>query len=344
MQSFLGPRTSAGRSLSKSLVASLVALVFFAGMAFMPKEASAKETLKFGTLAPKQSIWGQVFQVWEKAVKKKSDDKLEIVFDYNGAQGDEGAMAGKIKAGQLDGAAVTAVGLSKFYKPTIAMQMPGVLTSWAKVDKALGSVGGEFSKGLEKEGAVNLGWGFVGMAHVFVKGDGKVVKPGDLKARKPYMWRDDIISPVFYQVVGATPVPLNVPEVLPNLKTGSIDTVVAPALAVEQLQWAGHLNGAGEQVMGPAIGALIMSTKRLDSLPGDLRTIVKDTGAIAAKALTEKIKAEDTAAFERMSKKMTVFKVDEAEFTKTFKEVRKRLAQGTFSADLVKKIEEAGGV
>ncbi|NUP07067.1 MAG: TRAP transporter substrate-binding protein DctP [Polyangiaceae bacterium] len=333
-----------GESRSRTkLVALFAALAIFAGIS-LPREAAAGEKLKFATLAPKQSIWGQVFQVWEKAVKKKSDDKLEIVFDYNGSQGDEGAMAGKVKSGQLDGAAVTAVGLSKFHKPVLAMQMPGVLTSWAKVDKAISSAGPEFSKGLQDGGAYNLGWGFVGMAHVFTKGDGKVIKPGDLKSRKPYMWRDDSISPVLYQVVGATPVPLNVPEVLPNLKTGAIDTIVAPALAVEQLQWAGHLNGTSEQVVGPAVGALIMSNKRLESLPGDLRTIVKDTGAIAAKALTDKIKSEDSAAFDRMSKKLTTFKVDQGEFDKTFKEVRKRLAQGTFPADLVKKIEQAGGL
>lgn len=328
--------------LSKTLVAVLVALPLLWGA--LPGEASAAETVKFASLAPKQSIWGQVFQVWEKAVAKKSDGKLVLQFDYNGAQGDEGSMAGKIKAGQLDGAAVTAVGLSKFYKPVVAMQMPGVLTTWAKVDKGLAGSSAEFNKGLQDAGAYNLGWGFVGMAHLFTKGDGKVSKPSDLKSRKPYMWRDDIISPVFYQVVGATPVPLNVPEVLPNLKSGNIDTINAPALAVEQLQWGGHLNGASEQVLGPAIGAIIMSNKRLESLPGDLRTILKDTGAIAAKALTEKIKSEDSASFDRMMKKMTSFKVDEGEFNRTFKEVRKRLSQGTFTPELVKKLEEAGGV
>ena len=90
--------------------------------------------------------------------------------------------------------------------------------------------------------------------------------------------------------------------------------------------------------------ALEMESELIEALPGDLRTIVKDTGAIAAKALTDKIKAEDTASFDRMMKKMTKYSVDAGEFEKTFKEVRKRLAQGTFSAELVKKIEQAGGL
>lgn len=326
--------------LHKTLVSIVGALALLVGV--LPHEAKADETLKFGTLAPKQSVWGQVFQVWEKAVKTKSDGKLTLQFDYNGIQGDEGAMVGKIKSGQLDGAAVTAVGLSKFYKPVLAMQMPGLLTSWDKVDTTLKAKGGEFNDGLQKAGAKNLGWGFVGMAHLFVKGDASVTKPSDLKARKPYMWRDDIVAPVFYQVIGANPVPLNVPEVLPGLKAGTIDTVVSPALAVEQLQWAGQLSQVSNQITGAAIGAIIVSDKRLGSLPGDLRTIVTDTGAIAAKALTEKIKAADSEAFTRM--KLKKYDVDKDAFNATFKEVRKRLAQGTFAADLVSSLESAAGV
>lgn len=326
----------------KSLVALLGALAFAAMM--LPRDATAAEVVKIGTLAPKQSVWGQVFQVWETAVKKKSDGKAEIQFFYNAQQGDEGAMVGKMKSGQLDGAAITAVGLSKIYKPILALQMPGALTTWEKLEKAQGVLKGDFEKGVKDAGFDLLGWGHVGRARLFLKGNGTVKAPGDLKSRKPYMWRDDIISPVFYQVVGATPVPLNVPEVLPQLKTGGVDTVNAPALAVEQLQWAPQLNQGGEQVFGCAIGALVVQSKRLGSMPGDLRTIILDTGAVAAKALTVKIKDEDAAAWDRMTKKMTKFSVDEAAFNKSFKEVRKRLRQGTFAGDLVTKIEEAGGV
>jgi len=142
-------------------------------------------------------------------------------------------------------------------------------------------------------------------------------------------------------VVGATPVLLNVSEVLPNLKTGAIDVINSPALAVEALQWSGHVTHVSKEITGPGIGALIMNNSKLEDLPGDLRTIMKDTGAIAAKALTEKIKAEDTAAYDRMSKKMTVFELDKS-YTGIFQKVRERLGQGTFKPELVQKIEAAG--
>ena len=306
------------------------------------EDASAAEVIKIGTLAPGASPWGQVFKVWADAVSKKSEGKLELQFFYNGQQGDEGAMVGKMKAGQLDGSAVTAVGLSKIYKPILALQMPGLFTSWAKLDNARDAMKGEFEKGANDAGFSILGWGDVGAAHVISKGFA-VKAPEDIKGKKPYMWRDDAVAPVLFQVIGGiTPVPLNVPEVLPNLNTGAVNILTAPALAAEQLQWSSKLDTIVEDTAGLAIGALVLSSKRIDALPADLRTILVDTGKIAATALTKRIRTEDDAAFARMKTKMTVVKLsadERAKWEAVFKQTRQRLAQGTFSPDLVAKLE-----
>jgi TRAP-type transport system periplasmic protein len=136
-----------------------------------------------------------------------------------------------------------------------------------------------------------------------------------------------------------TPVPLGVPEVLPNLNTGAVNIVVAPALAAEQLQWASKLDHIVDKPSGFAIGALVMSTKSLDGLPADL---IMDTGKVASAALTTRIRNEDAAAFTRMKGKMTVVTLsgdDQAKWNSVFKQVRQRLSQGTFSPELVAKLE-----
>ncbi len=326
------------RRAAMKLVGALALLV---GVG-VSENASAAETIKIGTLAPGASPWGQVFKVWAEAVSKKSDGKLELQFFYNGQQGDEGAMVGKMKAGQLDGAAVTAVGLSKIYKPILALQMPGLFTSWAKLDNARDVMKGEFEQGAKDAGFSILGWGDVGAAHVMSKGFA-VRSPDDLKGQKPYMWRDDAVGPALFQVIGGiTPVPLNVPEVLPNLNTGAVNMLTAPALAAEQLQWSSKLDNMVEDTAGLAIGALVLSSKRIDALPADLKTILVDTGKVAATALTKRIRAEDDAAFARMKGKMTVVTLtpdQRAKWEAVFKQVRQRLAQGTFSPDLVAKLE-----
>jgi TRAP-type C4-dicarboxylate transport system substrate-binding protein len=305
-------------------------------------DAHAVEVIKIGTLAPAASPWGQVFKVWAKAVSEKSSGQLELQFFFNGQQGDEAAMVGKMKSGQLDGAAVSAVGLSRIYKPILALQIPGLFTNWAKLDAARDAMKGDFEKGISDAGFSLFGWGDVGTVRVFSKGF-PIKTPDDIKGKKPAMWRDDSIQPSFYQVLGGvTPVPLNVPEILPQLNTGAINIVFAPSLSAEQLQWTSKLDTISTEAAGMSIGAVVVSSKRLDALPQDLRNIVKDTGKIAASALTKRIRDEDAAAFNRLKGKMTTvtLSVDEkAKWDGLYKQLRQRLSQGTFAPDLISKLE-----
>ena len=62
--------------------------------------------------------------------------------------------------------------------------------------------------------------------------------------------------------------------------------------------------------------------------------------------LTKKIRKEDKKAYRMLSKRMTVVKLsgsEKAEWGRVFKKVRSRLAQGTFPASLVKKLERLSG-
>lgn len=328
----------------RSMIQMTGAMALLAGMG-APGKARAGDVLKLATLAPKASPWGKVLSVWEKAVNEKSGGRLELQIFYNGVQGDEGAMVGKMKSGQLVGAIVTAVGLSKIYKPILALQCPGLFSSWAKLDKARDAMKADFEKGASDAGFRIAGWGDVGSVRILSKGVAVRV-PDDFKSKKPYMWRDDAIQPVFYQTVGGvTPVPLNVPEVLPQLNTGAINIVLAPALAAEQLQWTSKLDTIQSGVQSYAIGALVFSQKLLDALPADLRQILLDTAKVAANALTTRIRNEDEAAFGRMKGKMTVIECtadERAKWDALFKQVRSKLGQGTFAPELITKLEQLG--
>jgi TRAP-type C4-dicarboxylate transport system substrate-binding protein len=305
-------------------------------------EARAAEVIKIGTLAPAASPWGQIFKVWADAVSKKSDGRLELQFFFNGQQGDEGAMVGKMKAGQLDAAAITAVGLGKIHKPILALQIPGLFKTWAKLDAAREATRGEFEKGVKDAGFSVLGWSDLGAVHIMSKGF-EVHVPDDVKGKKPWLWRDDDVQPLFFQLIGGvSPVPLNVPEVLPNLNTGAINVVIAPSLAAEQLQWTSKLDTIIEDTSSLAIGGLVMSSKRLAALPGDLREILTSTATVSVAALKTRIRSEDAAAFMRIKGKMKVVTLnadEKAKWDAFEKQLRQRLAQGTFSADLVARLE-----
>jgi TRAP-type transport system periplasmic protein len=328
------------RFLARLALAIAAALV-----AFSPRGARA-EVVRIGTLAPAASPWGQVYKVWAEAVSRKSGGRLELQFFYNGQQGDEAAMVAKMKSGQLDGAALTSVGLGKIYKPILALQIPGLFRSWAKLDAARDALSPELKKGLADAGFTLAGWGDVGALHGMSKGFA-VRTPDDLRGKRPLTWRDEEIGPTVFQVIGGvTPVPLSAPEVLPALNTGTINVLSAPALAAEQLQWAPRLDHISEEAVVFAIGALVFASKRLDALPEDLRGILQETGKVASGALAARIRGEDAAAFARLRARMTVVTLTEEERNKwagVFREAVKRLAQGVFPADFVAKLVKFAG-
>ncbi|PCC68587.1 TRAP-type C4-dicarboxylate transport system, substrate-binding protein [Nannocystis exedens] len=275
-------------------------------------------------------------------MKEKSGGLLELQCFYGGSKGDEVATVDLMKSGQLDGVAVSSVGLARLHKPALALQMPGLFTTWAKLDAARDALAGELETGLRNAGAGLVGWYDVGMVSVLSRGF-PVRAPANLKGKKPWLWRDDPVVKAFYQRIGGvTPVSRSVLEVLPRLSTSAVDAVLQSPLAVEQLQWASKLDTITDLVVGPGVGAIVLAQKRLDALPGDLRSVVLDTGKIAAAALKNRIRTEDAAALARLKTKMTVVSLTAEErgwWNARFKETRQLLAQGTFSPVLVARLE-----
>lgn len=331
-----------------SLVRKISVTVALAAAVFgVASESLAEDKeLHFGTLAPRKSPWGKVFQAWQDEALDRSGGSLKLKFHYGGQQGDEEAMVGKMRSGQLAGAAITSVGLSKIWKPILALQMPGLFTKWETLDRARDALKDDAKKGFDDAGFTVIGYGDVGIAHVMSKGF-PVKVPDDFKGKAPYMWASDDISPKLYSVIGGvTPVPLQVTEVLPKLTAGAVNIVNAPALAAEQFQWAPNLDHINVKPAGFAIGALVVKKSALDALSEDQKKVLNDTGVAAADLLTKEIRGKDASAYKRLEKKMTKVEPSEedaARWKEVFKKTREELKRGVFSPDLVTKLEGMAG-
>ncbi len=310
-------------------------------------------TLKFGTLAPGDSTWGHVFKIWQKGLNERTGGAVSIQWFWNGQQGDEASMVGRIRSGQLDGAAITASGLASIYKQSAIFQIPNMFSSWAKLDQARDKLRPQFDAEYEKAGFKNLGSGDVGAVHMMSKGGVQIRRPADLNGHRPIYITGDSISPILLTVIGGThPVPLTVHEVTGSLGTsGGGDIVDAPCLVAEQLQWAPALDTINRMVAGYAIGSIVMSNAKLKSLPADAQTAVTETGAIAAKALTSSIRAADDAAFLRLAGdgkgtpgRMADFApnaAEQAEWKAVFDKTKQQLRGGTFDPAIMDQITAA---
>jgi TRAP-type C4-dicarboxylate transport system substrate-binding protein len=316
----------------------------------MSRVASAEEEVKLGTLAPADSAWGKVFKAWAKAVDEESSSALKLTWYFNGTQGDEIAMVGKMRSKQIDGGAFTATGLGQIYPHIIALQMPGLFPTWAKLDAVREKTRGRFDKAFNDQGFVLLGTGDVGIAHIMSRG--KAVRtPDDLKSLHPFYISGDSIGQKFLEIVGVpSPKALGVPAILPALASraeGATDVINAPCIAAEQLQWSPHVEFINTMPSGIGIGALIMNKDRYDALPADVRGILERTGKNAGKALTERIRGIDDQAFGRMKGNKTVVDPNDTEknaWNEAFKKTRNALkAEGKIKGDVFDEVSAAAG-
>ena len=321
-------------------------LIAALGLLATPSRAEAQQKLRIATLAPKNSAWGKVFKVWAQAVDQKSAGKLQLDIYYNAVQGMESSMVGKMKTGQLDGAALTSVGLSTIYKDVLVLQLPGVVDSWATLDKTRTALQPELEASFAQHGFLVVGWGDVGLVRQMSKGFA-IKRPGDMKGKSPAVWRDEPMGPTVYTAIGGVvPVPLSPPEILPALRAGKVNVINAPALAAEQLQWIPYLDHVSSTVTVCAIGGTVFRKKAIDDLPADLRQILFDIQAKMGNSNANRVRRLDEEAYKRMVAKMQVVDMtpaERAEWEKVLRAAVTRLSQGTFNKALVDKVLKITG-
>lgn len=111
----------------------------------------------------------------------------------------------------------------------------------------------------------------------------------------------------------------------------------------EQLQWSPKLDTINKDVSALVTGGLVILSKRINALATDLLGILVDTATIATNAFTKRIPDEDNVSFSRLQGKMQVVTLTADELLQwntTYKEMRRILAQGVFSASLVTRLEQ----
>jgi TRAP-type C4-dicarboxylate transport system substrate-binding protein len=297
-------------------------------------------TLRMATLAPRGSVWMRVFDAWNNSLRQRTANRLSFRFYPGGSQGDERDVVRKIRIGQLDGAAVTATGLSLVVRPVLVLQAPGVVENYQMLDRVRTVMDAEFRQQFEQNGIRLMGWGDAGQGRLF--SNRAIMRPRDLRSVRPWVWTDDSFFGEFLEVVGANGVRLGVPEVLPALSTGQIDTVIASATVASALQWHTRVTHVTRQANAILIGATILSQEKYNSLAPDLKTALDETSAQAHTALTTRIRRDDDRYFTALTTTHNLTAVDvsahENEWRDAGRQTRERLAGRLYPRDLMERV------
>ncbi len=323
--------------MKPSRTLALVALA----LSLVGADLHAETTVKIATLAPNGSAWMRVFNAWGRDVQTKSGGALKLRFYPGGVAGDERDVIRKMRTGQMHGGAVTGVGLGQIHKAVLVLQLPGIFRDYAGLDRARGALRAEFERAFEHNGYVLMGWGDVGPVHTFSKRP--IRRPADLRRARPWVWSDDAISRELYSVIGATGVPLGVPEVYAGLQTGMIDTINASPIAMLALQWHSTVSHMTERSSAIAIGATVLSKRFFDGLPEAQQRILRETGAAHHERLVATIRQDDARALQTLKQRgLTVVSTPadaQAEWDTAFRTTRQRLVGRVYPAELLRRVE-----
>jgi len=304
--------------------------------------AEGKTVIRYATIAPGGSSFGKILKAWGRSLSKETEGRVDLRYYSGGSQGDERDFIRKMRAGQMDAAGVTTVGLGIIVRPAMVLSAPGVIETYEELGRVREKMNGRFEKMFEEAGFVLLAWSDAGRGRIM--STLPIVKPADLKAARPWAWKDDPIFSEFLKVVGANAVRLGVPEVYGALQTKMVDVVPSSPIAAVALQWYTKLKYMSKDSFGIILGASIVKKEKFDQLsPGDQK-ILLDTGKRAARALDKVVRRDDAKAYDVLLQR-GIELVDtgphRAEWEKAAKETRDRLTGRIFSKSLLAEVEAA---
>jgi TRAP-type C4-dicarboxylate transport system substrate-binding protein len=312
-----------------------IALVTLATLVGSAGLAAADTELRMATLAPTGSRWEKTLSEGGATIEKETGGRVKLKYYADAGQGDERDYIRKINQGQLDGAAVTSVGLAMIDESIRVLELPMMFESEEELDYVRGKMWKYFQTKFDKKGFMLGEEGDVGWVYFLSKK--KVESLADLKNQKVWMWGDDQVVKETFKVLGISGVPLGVPEVDANLTSGKINACYGPPLAAMTLGWANKVKYMTSMPMSYAIGATVIKKDALKNISkDDLKKVQKVTKKVA-KNLRKAVRKDNKSSEKQMKRKgvtITNVKADMiADFQTAAETVWKNLVGKVYSQD-----------
>lgn len=316
------------------LIALLVAFGAFT-LGAAQAVAQPKHTIKMATLAPKGSSWMKSFESAKRDIEKATDGEVSVKIYPGGVMGDESAMVRKMRSGQVHGAAITSVGLGEIDQKLLVLQLPLTFKNDKELDYVREKMSDTFAEMLSEKGFSLLSWGDVGFQYLFSQTP--VTKPADLKKTKPWVWDADPITKAVMEVIDVNAVPLGVPDVLPSLQTGVINTFLNSPYGAVALQWYTKAKYVTNLQLAVVIGGVVLSEDALEELPEEHREAVTSAFNKHGKQLLSQIRKDNQKAIQTIQKAgvESVDPKDMKAWTTAAEQTRAKLTGTLFPKELV---------
>lgn len=305
------------------------------------EKKDAELVYKLGTLAPEGSVWMERLREIMGEIETETGGRVKVLFYPGGVMGDEPDMVKKMRYGQLHLGGFTIHGTITIAPEMAVMSLPFLFDDFDELDYIRKKMFPEFREIFRKKGFMLLSWvdqgGFI---NYYSKSE--IHKPEDMKRLKVWAWSGEPVNIATAKALGITPITTPVPEVLPSLQTGLIDTFPTTPLACVALQWYTQIKYIILMNIRYEPGVVVQTLDTWNKSPEDIQQItLRAANRFEPKAIAS-IRLASNKSIESMMKQgiqlITLTEEEKELFKNMTRRVYDELAGKLYSKELLESI------
>jgi TRAP-type C4-dicarboxylate transport system substrate-binding protein len=254
--------------------------------------------IRMGTVAPRGSVWAEELEVIREKWREISNGRVDLRIYPSGVLGDEVEMLRKVRAGTLQGVALSQIGLSRVDPGAACLSIPFLFRSDAEQDYVRERLSGRLTEQLERRGFVLVNWGEAGWVHLFSKR--RLRTPDDLRGMKLFTSAGDPESERMWKDLGFNVVPISLTDMSVALQTGMIDAFDVPPLFALLDRTFAQASYMLDLPIAPVVGGTLIERATWEQIPADLRPRLIEAAMAAGERLRVDVRRLDQEAVAEM--------------------------------------------
>lgn len=283
----------------------MLTLAAFIPLALAPAatraQSGAPVRIRLGTLAPQGSSYHRILQEMGEKWRAATNGQVQLTI-YAGTMGSELELVRRMRAGQLQAAAISTQGIASIDPGVGALQsMPMMFRTLDELDYVKAQLEPVLDRRLESKGFTVLFWADAGWVKVFSRQ--RIDRPDELKRLKIFVTAGETQQFELMKSTGYSPVALEWADALTGLRTKMIDavpTIPYYALATQVYTVANYMQ---ELNWVPVVGALIINKKTWDALPPETQAAMAAAASETGKKFQAQGRRESDEAVAAMQKR-----------------------------------------
>ena len=261
----------------------------------------ARRYLKMASLAPKNVGWAKnIRNVIHPALERISKGNLKIKWFWGGVMGDDQDYIELMKAGKLDGAALTSYGLVLACPEMAVLELPFMFNNYDEIDYIREKMRETFDKAFEKNGFKLIIWADQDFDQLY-----SVSLPMNqwkhFQQAKIIQW-NGIVEKEMFESFQIQYISMGVSEVYPSINQKLADTYIGPAIWVVGSQLYPIFKHVNPIKIRYSPAGSIVTMKVWNSLPKHYQDQLTDVRLNEGKIFCKKSRNDSEKAFQAMVK------------------------------------------